>query len=79
MGSSAVNVNQVNQLQASAAQAVADLGGEKHQHQEAAYLTGNPPPSKRARMNENPDMRASIVPQFAPPNADPNGRPVVAS
>ncbi|MCJ1462565.1 hypothetical protein MMC07_001167 [Pseudocyphellaria aurata] len=73
MGSSAVS-----QLQASAAQAVADLGGNKHQHEEAAYLTGNPP-AKRARMNENADMRPTMVSQFAPPNSDPSSRPVAAS
>lgn len=73
MGSSAVN-----QLQAAATQAVADLGGNKHQHEEAAYLTGNQP-SKRVRINENNDMRSTMVSQFAPSNSDPSNRPVVAS
>lgn len=78
MGSSTVSVQQVNQLQASGAQAVADIGGDKHHHAESAYLTGNPP-IKRTRLNENTDMRSQMVAQYAPPNTDPSSRTVVAS
>ncbi|KAH0543722.1 hypothetical protein FGG08_002038 [Glutinoglossum americanum] len=48
MGASAVS-----QLQASAAQAVADLGSGKHHHEEAAYLTGDVYPSKRQKNGES--------------------------
>ncbi|KAI9782610.1 MAG: hypothetical protein M1839_004856 [Geoglossum umbratile] len=47
MGASAMS-----QLQASAAQAVADLGNGKHHHEEAAYLTSEVYPSKRLKNGE---------------------------
>ena len=49
MGSSAVN-----QLQASAAQAVADLGS-KQQQQDDTYMTNN----KRSRPGDSPDMHSA--------------------
>ena len=70
MGSSAVS-----QLQASAAQAVADLGGKKHQHEDGPYMTGNTP-MKRSRMNESADLRTNIGSQIGAPNADPNNRSI---
>ncbi len=70
MGSSAVS-----QLQASAAQAVADLGGNKHQHEEGPYMTGNPP-MKRARLNEPADMRSNIGSQLGGPSTDPANQPI---
>lgn len=51
-----MDLSAISQLRASAAQAVADLGvgGNKHQHEEAAYLAGSGSdfPSKRARNRE---------------------------
>lgn len=78
MGPSNVNVQQTSQLQASGAQAVADMGGDKHQHEDSAYLGGNPP-VKRTRLNENTDMRSQLVAQYPPPSTDPSSRTVVAS
>lgn len=72
MGSSAVS-----QLQASAAQAVADLNGSKHQHEEAAYLAGNPTP-KRARISENTELRASLTSQLENSSTDTKNRTLVA-
>ena len=63
MGASAVN-----QLQASAAQAVADLGSK--QHQDHTYVTGN----RRPTAAESPDMRAAAS-QLE--SADANNRPLV--
>lgn len=77
MGST-VSVQQLNQLQASSAQAVTDIGGDKHHHADSAYITGNPP-VKRTRLNENTDMRSQMVAQYSPPTSDPNSRTVVAS
>jgi len=50
--SQAMGPSAVSQLQASAAQAVADMGSGKHHHEEAAYLTGPDFPSKRIRGGE---------------------------
>ena len=72
MGSSAVS-----QLQASAAQAVADLGGNKHPHEEGPYMTGNPPP-KRPRMNDPTDMRSNMGSQLGGPSADAANRSIAA-
>ena len=64
--------NAVSQLQASAAQAVADLGSGKHQHEEAAYLTGNDYPTKRQRTSDDGDMERTGGPMH------PESRPSVA-
>ena len=72
MGSSAVS-----QLQASAAQAVADLGGNKHQHEEGPYMTGNSP-LKRPRMNEPGDMRSNLGSQLGGPSGDSANRSIAA-
>ena len=72
MGSSAVS-----QLQASAAQAVADLGGNKLPREEGHYMTGNPP-MKRPRMNEPTDMRSNIGSQLGGPSTDPANRSIAA-
>jgi len=72
MGSSAVS-----QLQASAAQAVADLGGNKHQHEEGPYMTGNPP-LKRPRMNEPGDMRSNMGSQLGGSSGDSANRSIAA-
>ncbi|KAI9818695.1 MAG: hypothetical protein M1832_004170 [Thelocarpon impressellum] len=58
-----------SQLQASAAQAVADLAGSggKHQHDEAAFLTNNGYPSKRLK------DEAGGAPAAAPPRTDVPG------
>lgn len=72
MGSSAVS-----QLQASAAQAVADLGTGKHHHEEAAYLSGGGDfPSKRLKNNDDVDMQSG--PDAGPSDRKPdmNGAPV---
>ncbi|MCJ1461250.1 hypothetical protein MMC28_011632 [Mycoblastus sanguinarius] len=66
MGSSAAS-----QLQASAAQAVADMGGSKHSHEESPYIRGGNLPNKRTRIGEDTDMRS---PSGPPPHAE--NRPV---
>ena len=65
MGSSAVN-----QLQASAAQAVADLGSKQQQHDDS-YMTNN----KRSRPGDSPEMH-SAASQLT--GADAKGRALVA-
>ena len=72
MGSSAVS-----QLQASAAQAVADLGSNKHQHEDSPYMTAIVP-MKRPRMNEAADMRSNMASQLGGPSADPANRTIAA-
>lgn len=77
MGSSAVSQLQASAAQASAAQAVADLSNNKHQHEDAAYLTGNPPP-KRTRINESADLRSALASQLGTSNAESSNRSVTA-
>jgi len=74
MGSSAVS-----QLQASAAQAVADLGTGKHHHEEAAYLTGSSDyPSKRLKNGEDVEMQSGPDAGPGDRKSDVNGTPVTA-
>lgn len=61
MGSSAAS-----QLQASAAQAVADMSGSRHQQDEAAFSRGNNS-NKRTRVGEESELRS---PTSQPPRAD---------
>ena len=61
MGSSAAS-----QLQASAAQAVADMSGGRHQQDESAYSRGNIP-NKRTRIGEETEVRSA---PSQPPHAD---------
>ena len=61
MGSSAAS-----QLQASAAQAVADMSGGRHQQDESAYSRGNNP-NKRTRIGEETEVRSA---PSQPPHAD---------
>ncbi|KAI9820351.1 MAG: hypothetical protein M1827_005973 [Pycnora praestabilis] len=66
-----------SQLQASAAQAVADLGNGKHQHEEAAYLD-NELPSKRFKPGTDTEMSIGLDPTPPIPKPAVNGSPVVA-
>ena len=61
MGSSAAN-----QLQVSAAQAVADMSGGRHQQDESAYSRGTNP-NKRTRAVEETEIRSA---SSQPPHAD---------
>ena len=72
MGSSAIS-----QMQAAAAQAVADLGKAKHQREESSYLTRSPI-TKRPRMAEGTDVRSALASQLGVTNAETQNRPVVA-
>lgn len=72
-----MGLSAVSQLQASAAQAVADLGGSKHQHEEAAYLS-NSPALKRSRVSEPNDMRAAMSSQLVVSSAEGSNRSAVA-
>lgn len=58
MGSSAAN-----QLQASAAQAVADMGGSRSQHDESQYPRGLP--NKRPRVDGDPEIKTDAEPGHA--------------
>lgn len=73
MGSSSVS-----HLQASAAQAVADLGAGKHHHEEAAYLTGGDYPSKRMKNGEDVEMQSATDPALTERKSDLNGTSVTA-
>ncbi|KAI9836119.1 MAG: hypothetical protein M1819_001735 [Sarea resinae] len=68
MGSSTVS-----QLQASAAQAVADLGSGKHHHEEAAYLIGNNYPSKRIKNGDGPQFTQAASDTLQRPDANGTG------
>lgn len=69
----------VSHLQASAAQAVADLGAGKHHHEEAAYLTGGGDfPSKRLKTGEDVEMQSATDPALTNQKPDLNGTPVTA-
>lgn len=69
MGSSSVS-----HLQASAAQAVADLGAGKHHHEEAAFLTGAAEYAvKRMKNGEDVEMRPAVNAGQVEQKADVNG------
>ena len=69
----------VSHLQASAAQAVADLGAGKHRHEESAYLTGAADyPSKRLKNGDDVEMLSATDPALTDPKPEINGTPVTA-
>ncbi len=75
MGSSSVS-----HLQASAAQAVADLGTAKHHHEEAAYLSGAADyPAKRLKSTQQDiDLQSGPDGGLSDRKSDLNGTPVTA-
>ena len=74
MGSSAMS-----QLQASAAQAITDLGTSKHQNQESSFLSGNDPAAKRARIGEDEGENRSAPNQHLPAPLTDQGHRSIAT